>query len=71
MAIYELKHSCSQCDGDGMVDEWRDGAIIGTNPCPMCNGTGKMKIGEVDLSDLEDKIDNILGICTRILRKVS
>ena len=71
MAIYDLRHTCAQCGGGGLVTIWLDGAITGTSECPMCGGTGKMIIGQVDLSDVDDAIADVMDKYNDIFEKVS
>lgn len=70
MSIYKIKHTCAQCNGDGTWDHYKNGLPDGDETCPMCGGSGLMVIGQVDLADLDDKLDDILDKCKDILEKL-
>jgi transcription elongation factor Elf1 len=71
MATYDVRFTCAQCGGDGLVTLWLNDVEQGTDTCPMCEGTGKMKIGELDLSDIDDAISDVMGKCNDIFEKVN
>jgi len=54
-----IRVKCAQCGGDGLVTTYLDGGISGEITCPTCFGSGKMVIGEIDLSDLIEAIGSI------------
>lgn len=71
MATYEVRAHCGQCDGTGSVITWLDAVEQGSIECPTCGGSGKMLVGEINLNDLEGKIDDIADKCNDIFEKVN
>ena len=39
---------------------------LGVEDCPRCATTGKLEVGILDLSDIEDKIDDVMNKCNDI-----
>ena len=70
MAEYEIFKRCNRCEGDGIHPDLVDGAP-GDASCVRCVGTGKYFFGTIDLSDLEDKIDDIMNKCNDIKEVVN
>jgi DnaJ-class molecular chaperone len=68
---YEILSDCESCGGDGIREHVVGNSTWGTESCPPCDGTGKYVSGTVDLSDLEDQIDDIINKCNDILEKVN
>ena len=67
---------CAACNGVGTIpNSFLDPEGIpvtdGTKTCPRCNGEGKYLWGKLDVSDLEDKFNDILNKCDDIFEKVS
>lgn len=60
MAEYNIFKRCNRCEGDGIHPDLVDG-VPGGESCVRCAGTGKYFFGIVDLTDFEDKINDILN----------
>jgi len=71
MAIYEILKRCQRCEGGGKIPNVLDGGSFEAEDCVRCSGTGKYFFGTIDLSDLEDKIDDTLSKCNDIFEKVN
>ena len=65
MATIKLTTDCSHCT-DGIIY-----GLGGNNyACDKCTD-GTYLIGEIDLSDLEDKIDDVMDKCNDIMDKLN
>jgi DnaJ-class molecular chaperone len=71
MAVYDVFKICETCGGDGIREYVLGDSSWGDEECPQCEGTGKYVSGSVDLSDLDDKIDDVVDKCNDILEQVS
>ena len=71
MAIYKILKICDSCGGDGIRQIVTGSDTWGMEGCGACLTTGKQEIGHVDLTDLEDKIDDVINKCNDIFEKVS
>lgn len=69
MATVDLRFKCGQCNGTGRIPIWVNGHVTGYERCPMCTGSGKMLIGELDVTDIEDKMNDIYDKCKDIKEK--
>ena len=60
MTKISLLVQCGRCNGTGIDDNKRDnnGNIV-LESCTSCDGTGKIGTGEIDISDIMDKLNDI------------
>lgn len=68
MITLEIK--CRRCAGTGLESDSDGYPGAGNVSCIACDGDGLYSFGTLDLSDLEDKIDDIMGKCNDIKEKV-
>jgi excinuclease UvrABC ATPase subunit len=61
---------CGGCKGDGLADiSIMSGG--GTVQCPHCDGSGSFDDSMLDISNLEDKVNDILGKVNDIFEKLT
>ena len=68
----EYKKTCQHCYGDGTFN--KGGPVpVEIDPCPYCDGEGYIVEGQMDLSsltdaisDLGDKVDDVIDKCNNI-----
>ena len=65
----EIIRRCRRCDGTGLVSHQTGGNPNGT--CDRCGGSGETSWDSFDLSDLEDKVQDVLNKCNDILEKLN
>jgi DnaJ-class molecular chaperone len=70
--MVDVLRTCPKCFGDGEheTDIPGGGGTIGQT-CPTCDGVGRLVIGYVDITDLTDKVGDIVDKCNDILERVS
>jgi len=66
MAIHTIYSICSSCNGNGTRPMMTGDDRLGVEDCPRCATTGKLEVGILDLSDIEDKIDDVMNKCNDI-----
>jgi len=65
-----LRVRCRKCSGDGKIASYTESSS-GLIDCPRCAGTGYRDWGELDIAELEDKLDDILDKCNDIFKKIN
>jgi DnaJ-class molecular chaperone len=66
MANYEIHAFCGKCQGTGSTSSQYGGSAS----CSACNGDGRRTVADLDLSDVEDKLDDIMDKLNDIKEKV-
>jgi DnaJ-class molecular chaperone len=64
--MVDIKRTCPKCFGTGVHHKNTPDGIVDTDPCPKCDGSGKIVLLTVDLSDIEGKLDDIMDRCNDI-----
>ena len=65
----DIMRRCPGCSGAGTIDGLEFGGG-GSMTCPSCNGAGEIVLAEINLSDIEDKLNGIMDKCNDIKEKV-
>jgi len=66
--VFTITLKCRRCFGSGTIPP-----DIGGNPngsCDLCGGSGETSWDTVDLTDLMDKVEDVLGKCNDILERL-
>lgn len=70
MAELEVTLLCGNCKGTGESQEYTNGLPSGSSTCVVCGGDGKMTVGNIDITDLDDKLNDIMDKCNDIFEQV-
>jgi hypothetical protein len=62
-----INQICSHCGGTGLLPS---GGLAEPQACILCNGTGKVLLGELDLGSMVNDIDWIKKKIKKILTKL-
>jgi len=71
MAVTNIQVDCYKCFGVGIHSKDTIGGVVEIDPCPVCNGDKYLTISQIDLSDLDNKLDDIMDKCNDIFEKVN
>lgn len=71
-SVYKISETCRVCFGSGveLTADGQGGLTNSEQPCEACGATGKIGVGEVDLTDLEDKLDDVIDKLADIKEKL-
>lgn len=58
----DINRLCNSCHGSGTIQYYGGPA----QTCDACEGSGEILLATIDLSALEDKIDDIMNKCNDI-----
>jgi DnaJ-class molecular chaperone len=73
MAATIIYTKCSNCGGDGIYSYYGDAQTsppVVNQACAVCGGTGKVTMGEIDLTTITDAIEYVHGKVTAIWNQV-
>jgi DnaJ-class molecular chaperone len=62
----EILGKCQWCDGTGTSLSGGE-----SSSCYKCNGTGRSFLADISLDDMNEKMDDILGKCKKILKALN
>lgn len=59
--MVRITRTCPKCNGEGVDRKDTKAGIKIIDPCPQCLGSGKIDMMDIDLSDMDAKLDELIS----------